>query len=405
VSKDKTHSSKTSADSILVAFDYQYYYFLWKLLCLRPGESVGLEVKDDVHTELDNNEQVYFQVKHTIKKKIDKTPITLTESDSDLWKTLSNWSKIVSDSKDGRGEKLDQLKFIEKTSFILASNKSSSELNSILKAISDYQEGAMKFEDFKKKIEEFSNSSKSETIKSYINDVLSLTEEVLENYLKKIFFELNVDDIIFKCKEAIRADKIVDSKIDQVFSGLDSSIREDNFVKIRNGYKINVSFDDFYLRYRRHYDLARNGVLTISEYESALPDKLHKQIFIEQLVEINDVSIDDFEEIARLTVFKLKLKSNINIWLQQGEITSNEISDFKKDAVEQWRNKYKSSYRGVTDEKDYNNTALKVLDSIREKNLILCQQPMDTSMSNGAFYDLSDSPVIGWRKDWEKYKK
>ncbi|UQG59638.1 hypothetical protein MIH18_18250 [Marinobacter sp. M3C] len=263
----------------------------------------------------------------------------------------------------------------------------------------------MKFEDFKKKIEEFSNSSKSETIKSYINDVLSLTEEVLENYLKKIFFELNVDDIIFKCKEAIRADKIVDSKIDQVFSGLDSSIREDNFVKIRNGYKINVSFDDFYLRYRRHYDLARNGVLTISEYESALPDKLHKQIFIEQLVEINDVSIDDFEEIARLTVFKLKLKSNINIWLQQGEITSNEISDFKKDAVEQWRNKYKSSYRGVTDEKDYNNTALKVLDSIREKNLILCQQPMDTSMSNGAFYDLSDSPVIGWRKDWEKYKK
>ena len=66
------------------------------------------------------------------------------------------------------------------------------------------------------------------------------------------------------------------------------------------------------------------------------------------------------------------------MWLQQGEITSNEISDFKKDAVEQWRNKYKSSYREVADEKDYNNTALKILDSIREKKLIICQQPMDT---------------------------
>tara|TARA_R110002012_G_scaffold111485_1_gene256499 strand:+ start:307 stop:1224 length:918 start_codon:yes stop_codon:yes gene_type:complete len=304
--------------------------------------------------------------------------MNLTESDTDLWKTLSNWSKIVSDSKDGRGEKLEQLKFIEKTSFVLASNKSSSGLNSILKAISDYQEGAIKIEDIKKKFEKFSNSSTSETIKIYINDVLMLAGEVLESYLKKVFFELDVDDIIFKCKEAIRADKIVESKIDQVFSGLDSSIREDNFVKIRNGCKINISFDDFYLRYRRHYDLARNGVLTINEYESALPDKLHQQIFIEQLIEINEVSIDDLEEIARLTVFKLKLKSNIDMWLQQGEITSNEISDFKKDAVEQWRNKYKSSYREVADEKDYNNTALKILDSIREKKLILCQQPMDT---------------------------
>lgn len=404
MSKDKTHSGKTSADSILVAFDYQYYYFLWKLLCLRSGESVGLEVKDDVHTELDNNEQVYFQVKHTLKTKTDNTPENLTESDVDLWKTLSNWSKIISDNKDGRGEKFDQLKFVEKTSFILASNKSSSETNSILKAISDYQKAAVEFKDIRTKLEGLSNSSTSKTLKIYINDVLSLTGEVLENYFMKVFFELDVDDIILKCKEAIRADKIVESKIDHVFSGLDSSIREDNFVKIRNGCKIHITFDEFYLKYRRHYDLARNGVLTISEYESALPDKLHQQVFIEQLIEINDVSIDDLEEIARLTVFKLKLKSNIDIWLQQGEITSNEVADFKKDAIEQWRNKYRSSYRGVTDEKDYNNTALKVLDFIREKRLTFCQQSMDTSLSNGTFYDLSDSPVIGWRKDWGKYK-
>jgi polyhydroxyalkanoate synthesis regulator phasin len=132
---------------------------------------------------------------------------------------------------------------------------------------------------------------------------------------------------------------------------------------------------------------------------------LHQQIFIEQLIEINDISIDDLEEITRLTVFKLKLQNNLDTWLQQGEITSNEVADFKKDAIEQWRNKHKSSYRGDSDEKEHNNTALNVLDSIREKKLTLCQQPMNTSLSNGTFYDLSDSPVIGWRKDWRKYKK
>ena len=48
--KEKTHIEKTAAETKSIGFDYQYYFFLWKLLSLRKGESVGLEVKDDVHT-------------------------------------------------------------------------------------------------------------------------------------------------------------------------------------------------------------------------------------------------------------------------------------------------------------------------------------------------------------------
>lgn len=404
MSKEKTHSDKTSADSILVAFDYQYYYFLWKLFSLRPGESVGLEVKDDVHTELNNCEQIYFQVKHTVKKKADNTAENLTESDTDLWKTLSNWSKIVSDNNDGRSEELEQIKFIKKTSFILASNKSSTDKNSILKAILDYQEGSLELYSIKYIFKELSVCSKNETLKCYINDVLSLKDNVLEHYFKKLFFELDEDDIILKCKEAIKADKIIESKIDYVFASLDSAIKEDNFIKIRNGSKIQITFDEFYLKYRRHYDLARNGTLTINEHNSTMPDNLQSQTFIGQLIEINDVSNDDLEEITRLTSFKLKLQTNIGIWLQQGEITDNEVTEFKKDAVEQWKNKYRSSYRGVITDSEHNIAALKILDDMREKKLTLSQQLLDTSLSNGTFYDLSDSPIIGWRKDWNKYK-
>ena len=55
---NKTHIEKTAAETKSIGFDYQYYFFLWKLLSLEMGESVGLEVKDDVHTELNNNTQV-----------------------------------------------------------------------------------------------------------------------------------------------------------------------------------------------------------------------------------------------------------------------------------------------------------------------------------------------------------
>ena len=70
MAKKQTQTDKTSAETKSIGFDYQYYFFLWKLLSLRTGESVGLEVKDDVHTKLNNDEQIFYQIKHTIKKKV-----------------------------------------------------------------------------------------------------------------------------------------------------------------------------------------------------------------------------------------------------------------------------------------------------------------------------------------------
>lgn len=66
----KTQSEKISSEKKSIGFDFQYYFFLWKLLSLKEGESVGLEVKDDVHTELDNDFHIYYQVKHTTQKNV-----------------------------------------------------------------------------------------------------------------------------------------------------------------------------------------------------------------------------------------------------------------------------------------------------------------------------------------------
>lgn len=405
MSKEKTHADKTTAGATLVAFDYQYYFFLWKLLSLGVGESVGLEVKDDVHTELDDDEQIFYQVKHTVKTKTDDTPINLTTADIDLWKTLSNWAKVVSDKNDNRDKTHEQLKFIKKTSFVLASNKSSAGKNLALKSIIEHQENPIQISKIKLLFQDICSKSKNTTLSSYVNDVLRLTDEVLNEFFLKVFFELDEDDIIGKCKDAIKADKIVETKIDDVFSSINSSIRADNFIKIKNGEKVQISFDDFYLKYRRHYDLARNGPLLINEFKGILPDKLESQTFIQQLIEIEDVKSDDIEGIARLTIFKLKLQDNIDRWIQQGEITDEEVNRFKQDATEQWCNKHKSIFRRITEEADYNKAGLQVLDSIRESKLMIAEQTLDTGLSNGTFYDLSDAPSIGWRKDWEKYKK
>ena len=89
---------------------------------------------------------------------------------------------------------------------------------------------------------------------------------------------MNLDDIVTKCKNAIKEDKIAEDKIDEVFRNLDSQIRQDNFIYIKNNTKIIIRFEDFYKKYRRHYDLARNpDLLTIKPFDGNLPENLVDQ--------------------------------------------------------------------------------------------------------------------------------
>ena len=132
----QTIAQKTSAADKSIGFDYQYYYFLEKLLNLKTGQSVGLEVFDDVHVTVSASLQLLFQLKHTTSIAADGKPVNLTSLDDDLWKTMSNWSKVIKDVNDGRTQKDHQLDFIKKTEFHLVTNKSWSASNKFLSNIS-----------------------------------------------------------------------------------------------------------------------------------------------------------------------------------------------------------------------------------------------------------------------------
>jgi hypothetical protein len=169
MSDNKTHTEKTAAESKSIGFDYQYYFFLWKVLMLQPNESVGLEVKDDVHTDLSNNHQVLYQLKHTIKKNSDCTIANLTTSDLDMWKTFSNWSRVISDENDSRSSIPAQLSFVEKTSFVLASNKSSNSSNKIVGIISELQSGTKNESDVRTYFHTLAKGTRNEDLKVYID--------------------------------------------------------------------------------------------------------------------------------------------------------------------------------------------------------------------------------------------
>ena len=101
----------------LIGFDYQFYYFMYLALKLKFGEQIGFEVKDDIHIDKADGSTILFQAKHTILTNSDGTPQNLTTLDSDLWKSLSNWSSFIKKAQDASI-------FLSKHSFCLATNKS-----------------------------------------------------------------------------------------------------------------------------------------------------------------------------------------------------------------------------------------------------------------------------------------
>ena len=119
MSKEKLSNEyeRTSAAKTELEFENQFYYFLNQLLQMKKGESISWEVEDDVCRKMKNGTEIFFQIKHTIQKNIDGTPVNLTNLDADLWKTLDLWVNIIKKSNAPNV-------FLKNKKFVLGSNKS-----------------------------------------------------------------------------------------------------------------------------------------------------------------------------------------------------------------------------------------------------------------------------------------
>ncbi|MBA5682938.1 hypothetical protein H3N34_06890 [Photobacterium damselae subsp. damselae] len=401
----KSKAESVAADKSAIGFEYQYYLFLWKLLSLQSGQSVGLECKDDVHTDLDNDVQILFQIKHTVQySDATNKPKNLTTLDSDLWKTISNWCEIVADKAAGRDKIKEQIKFLDRTFFILASNKSYSANNKLIKCFDELKDNIKDISTVRDEIKKLKEKTNNINIIKYISNLLYFNDMLLEKFINKISFQLDESDIFKKCRDEIKSKMVPEHRIDDVFKKIDSSIREDNFIRIKSGLKVEISFDEFYRKYRRYFELSRNEGLQVYSFDDYLPNNLHDQTFIRQLLEINDIKNDDIESMASFTRYKLKITRNIQTWIEDGELIDEELSSIEENCLLKWSNLFRKKYRRGVTEEEHNGIGLDIIDSIREFDVTFSNLPHDTTLSNGYYYYLSDVPKIGWRNDWLKYK-
>ncbi|WP_122432179.1 hypothetical protein [Pseudomonas viridiflava] len=398
---EKTFMEESTAPGTGAGFDYQFHYFIYRLLNMKKGQSIGLEIKDDVHTDMDNV-QLLFQLKHTIQTQADGNPIALTELDLDLWKTLYNWARVISDPKDDRAEKADQLTFVRRTEFHLVSNKSESSSNKFgqllstcteypssenLKAVIDCMEG-------------LASSTKDTTIKGYIDTVLALHPQVREEFLKRIFFQLAEVAIVQKIKQSLLEKFVHPDKIESTYHRLHGLIRDDNYFSVLDGKLTAIKFDDFATRYRKVFLPSEKQTLSRPSFQPVLPKNLLDQRFIRQLIAIEDFHDTDMERIAQLSTHRVRMARRLEVWVQGGDVVSDEVQALHDDVTVRWGNRHHKAFRKCHPDK-INERALDIVDAMREEKYRLGEDELNTEESNGELYVLSEQHAIGWHPDWK----
>ncbi|SDT08143.1 hypothetical protein SAMN05444162_3031 [Paenibacillaceae bacterium GAS479] len=408
----KSFQDKTNAEDKSIGFDYQYYYFLYQLLALEEGQNIGIEVKDDVHIDLDDGKQVLLQLKHSIQTNASGKIVNLTERDSDLWKTLYNWVNIINDPLDGRAKREQQLDFIEKTTFILVSNKASNSSNLLLKKIADFKLKVISISDLKQYLKDLQSTTADKEINSYIETLKIQTLPWLTNFFSKLEFQLDQDDLILKIKSRIKSKQVKESKIEDVFNAIDSNLRQRNYINTKLKLKNVISFEDFYRDYHVYFDKGRNDKLPINKNPVEFDKPLEEQLFIKQLIDILAIDSTAKSEMLKLASYMLQINNHLREWLNRGLIVQEQLDEFNKDCIAKWQNSHDEVHREIKldlkmfgtapSERNIILTGLKCLDEVRKNELIFEETVLGTELSNGQFYLLSNEPYIGWRIDWEE---
>jgi len=406
---DINRQNITSASETSIGFDYQFYYFFYKILFLRHGEKIGLEVKDDVHLSLADGKTILIQTKHSIQTNASGNIINLTERDKDLWKTLSNWTKLLK-------EQSNPTEYLENTFFQLVTNKNNLG-NTFIQNIKRIQNSELSISDFKLYLKNLIDTTTDANILSFMNEFYSIGNKILSSFINNIMFELNEDNLIERIKERLLEHIHIPERVNDVYASLHSALRDSNYLTVKDKENIEISFEDFNMKFRNCFKVGLNTKLPIRDVEISIPTNPTNQLFIKQLIDIGDISANDKDEIIEYTTQMLKLYNNLKEWEKYGDLLPSERKKFDKNSITIWKNSFRSKFRKVKEminsgtqighiEDEIRNVALDCLDDMRKQILAIDETLLDAELSNGHFYLLTNEKNIGWHFDWEnRYKK
>lgn len=410
--------SKRSAADIYAAFEYQWNYFVLTLLKENDdAATVSFELHDDADKQSGESITLY-QIKHSVQKDASGQTINLSDRDSDLWKTLSNWMKFIA----------AEPRMLDNARFILVTNKKVSN-NKFIEALTAFQND-LNIDKLKSSLEMIKDSERKKSDKSkdksqkkgidvsyVISDLLKLSN--LESFCMKVSIS-KTEDIL---KEDIKKTMLNrfglnEHRVSWVYDKLMASLKDDAIERIENGQPVSYTGGVFAEKYQSILDIGRSKIHFRSDYSfadfSGNPNDL---LFMKQLFEIGDTDEKNIDRISELTVCWLRFNNNFHEHCDNNILIQDDVDRLTHDVCSRWRTCHYSKHRRLAQDcadDDLCDAGCNTVDEMRKEQFSLAGTNLGQSDSEGCIYYYSNSstniipelPLIGWHRDWErKFKK
>lgn len=405
--KRPQHEIRSAADKIL-AFNYQWDFFVLQVLKLVEGsDMVSFEYLDDVAKQT-NNDVILYQVKHSVQKGTDGKIIHLTNRDNDLWKTISVWMQFIEEDC-----VKDKAAYISKTQFVLVTNKTDSD-NVFISALQEYHQDK-DMSKFKESIKEIVNKGKEGSgVTKIISQFIGI--DYLELFVNNIRLNLDENELQAQIKTLVQYRfALQPSKVDEVFERLMGKMRMDADNTIQERKKVIYDISTIQKNYWSIISVGREKLVFKTDYPSYKGDP-RDLLFLKQLLVINEVTKDNLDDIAQYTREWFLFHNNIKNKWDNHDVNDWDISELTTNVIAVWKREQKQAYKKKnvdSPKKELDEVAQNFIYKIRSEQLELAKTSLGPALSNGCFYYYSNDdveiiqnlPMIGWHIDWENIFK
>lgn len=415
MAKKRLHTAEETHAAMdkIGGFTYQFYCFLLHLLRMERGETVSFEKLDDAAIEKGNLITLY-QAKHSVQVDANGEPKALTNRSSDLWKAIDVWRELII----GKPERTDdeQKAYIDGHQFCFVSNKPLTD-NKLVALCEEVNNGA-ESDWIDAVLDEITQEGKPRkegekepdyrTVQMMIDDLKDYGLRV--EFLKKIEFETTTqDEIKTECIQHI-ADGIrfSDDEAVSVFDDFFTEAVKDFFEQADKGKPLSYTFEEQKKRFERVFQYHREEKLDFRIRMEQYKKEFLDLVCIQQLIKVKDLAASETDKVAKYASYFYSFKNRYDQLREDSKILDPEDEMFRADAIAFWDNEFGNAY----DELDENATeeailkkAKKLLYEVRKHQLKLRSETLGDTISNGAYYYLSDECVIGWHRDWKQFFK
>lgn len=380
---------KTSA-----GFIYQDLVFMKELLYLENDSTkLGYEVLDDIHI-LNKNGLALVQVKHSVNGG------NLTESSNDFWKTINNWAKIVKTSNPSN------------LNFIFYTNRKISSSSDLYNELDKNKKDFTKIESIINKIftdlddkEKKKEKGQSENpIFKYVKNINELETEHIKSLFDKLKFITSDEPIIKTIKDKIVYFGIEEQEVDNIYEQLLGIITDKRYELALANSDFSIDYDYFRknLKFDQLLKFSRIEPINFDKYynfEDKYNEDYHNKIFYKQLRDI-DVKTKDINDYARE-------RAKASSFLDELNLLKSEENILDKKIIEEWEDIHDDLYEEeVGNESMHKLKARQCIKATKRSNIFYKNSKLPKALIIGKTINLSDQPIIGWRKDWkEKYSE